>query len=137
VPADLVVLGIGVKARSALAADAGLPTGVKDGIVVGADQRVVGHGNVWAAGDCALSRHRLTGELVHIALGTHANKQGWVAARNIAGADAEFAGVLGTAITKICQGRPHGLGATRPRPAAMVGCPSRPRHGLVLPLRRR
>ena len=102
VPADLVVLGIGVKARSALAADAGLPTGVKDGIVVGADQRVVGHGNVWAAGDCALSRHRLTGELVHIALGTHANKQGWVAARNIAGADAEFAGVLGTAITKIC-----------------------------------
>jgi NADPH-dependent 2,4-dienoyl-CoA reductase/sulfur reductase-like enzyme len=102
VPADVVILGIGVKARSTLAADAGLPIGVKDGIVVEADQRVAGHRNIWAAGDCALSRHRLTGELVHIPLGTHANKQGRIAGRNIAGADVEFAGVLGTAITKIC-----------------------------------
>jgi NADPH-dependent 2,4-dienoyl-CoA reductase/sulfur reductase-like enzyme len=102
VPADVVILGIGVKARSTLAADAGLPIGVKDGIVVGADQRVAGHRNVWAAGDCVLSRHRLTGELVHIPLGTHANKQGGIAGRNIAGGDVEFAGVLGTAITKIC-----------------------------------
>jgi NADPH-dependent 2,4-dienoyl-CoA reductase/sulfur reductase-like enzyme len=102
VAADVVILGIGVKARSTLAADAGLPIGVKDGIVVGPDQRVAGHRNVWAAGDCALSRHRLTGELVHIALGTHANKQGRIAGRNLAGGDLQFAGVLGTAITKIC-----------------------------------
>jgi NADPH-dependent 2,4-dienoyl-CoA reductase/sulfur reductase-like enzyme len=102
VPADVVILGIGVKARSMLAADAGLSIGVKDGIIVDAGQRVAGHRNVWAAGDCALSRHRLTGELVHIPLGTHANKQGRIAGRNIAGADVEFAGVLGTAITKIC-----------------------------------
>ena len=102
VPADVVILGIGVKARSTLATEAGLPIGVNGGIVVGADQRVVGHSNVWAAGDCAVSRHRLTGELVHIPLGTHANKQGLIAGHNIAGADVEFAGVLGTAITKIC-----------------------------------
>jgi NADPH-dependent 2,4-dienoyl-CoA reductase/sulfur reductase-like enzyme len=102
VPADVVILGIGVTARSTLAAEAGLPIGVNGGIVVGADQRVVGHTNVWAAGDCAVSRHRLTGELVHIPLGTHANKQGRIAGCNIAGADVEFAGVLGTAITKIC-----------------------------------
>ena len=40
-PADLVVLGLGVRARSDLAAAAGLPTGVKGGIVTDARQRVV------------------------------------------------------------------------------------------------
>jgi NADPH-dependent 2,4-dienoyl-CoA reductase/sulfur reductase-like enzyme len=102
IPADVVILGIGVKARSALAARAGVTLGTSDGIVVEPDQRVPGHSNVWAAGDCALSRHRLTGDLVHIPLGTHANKHGTVAGRNIAGGKATFGGVLGTAITKIC-----------------------------------
>lgn len=100
--ADIVFLGIGVTARSRLAADAGLPIGAKDGIVVDSRQRVKGQQHVWAAGDCVLSRHRLTGAPVHMPLGTHANKQGLVAGRNIAGRPIEFDGVLGTAITKIC-----------------------------------
>ena len=35
-----------------------------------------------------------------VALGTHANKQGRVVGTNIAGGDATFGGVLGTAITR-------------------------------------
>jgi NADPH-dependent 2,4-dienoyl-CoA reductase/sulfur reductase-like enzyme len=57
---------------------------------------------VWAAGDCAESRHLVTGRPVHIALGTYANKQGRVAGINIGGGHAVSAGVLGTAITKLC-----------------------------------
>ncbi len=107
VEADLVILGLGVRARSELAARAGLPLGVRDGIDVDAQQRVVGQQHIWAAGDCALSQHRVSGARVHIPLGTHANKQGWTAGRNIVATyrdtpAAEFPGVLGTAITKIC-----------------------------------
>lgn len=48
------------------------------------------------------SRHRLTGQPVHIALGTIANKQGLVAGINISGGNAWFPGVVGTAVSKIC-----------------------------------
>ena len=42
-------------------------------------QRSRSHPEVFAAGDCAQTFHRLTGEAIHVALGTHANKQGRVA----------------------------------------------------------
>ncbi len=108
--ADLVVLGLGVTARTGLVRDAGLELGAKDGLVVDEHQQVVGRDDVWAAGDCVVTRHRLTGDLVHVPLGTHANKQGLVAGRAIAAAvtgdDAlrgvPFPGVVGTAITKVC-----------------------------------
>ena len=101
VGADLVVLGIGVAPNATLAADAGLGLGVKGAIHVDERQATSAPG-VWAAGDCAESRHLLTGRPVHIALGTYANKQGRVAGINIGGGHAVSAGVLGTAITKLC-----------------------------------
>lgn len=108
VPADLVVLGLGVTARSVLAADAGLPRGPKGGIVVDEHQRVEGFAQIWAAGDCVATRSRVTGELVHLPLGTHANKQGMVAGDSIAAdllgeePQLSFPGVVQTAITKFC-----------------------------------
>ena len=106
--ADLVVLGLGVEARTQLASAAGLPTAAKGGLVVDEWQRVVGHDGVWAAGDCVVTFDRLTGQLIHLPLGTHANKQGLVAARSIVAAvlggeaPAPFPGVLRTAMTKVC-----------------------------------
>lgn len=108
IDADLVVLGLGVTARSGLAGDAGLPLGAKGGIVVDEHQRVVGFDDIWAAGDCVVTKDRVTGELIHVPLGTHANKQGMVAADSIAaellGGEAKlsFPGVVRTAITKFC-----------------------------------
>jgi NADPH-dependent 2,4-dienoyl-CoA reductase/sulfur reductase-like enzyme len=58
---------------------------------------------VWAAGDCVESVHRLSGVRKVVALGTHANKQGRVCGINIGGGYATFPGVIGTAITKICE----------------------------------
>lgn len=102
IPADIVILGLGVRARTHLAGDAGLPLGPADAILTDRRMRVRGHEHIWAAGDCAASHHRLLDAPVHIALGTHANKQGWVVGRNLTGEPVEFDGVIGTAITKIC-----------------------------------
>lgn len=108
VPADLVILGLGVTARSKLADDAGLPLGPKGGIVVDDQQRVEGFDGIWAAGDCVVTKDRVTGELIHIPLGTHANKQGMVAADSIASTllgeptRLSFPGIVQTAITKFC-----------------------------------
>jgi NADPH-dependent 2,4-dienoyl-CoA reductase/sulfur reductase-like enzyme len=102
IPADLVVLGLGVAPNSQLAADAGVRTGVRGAIRVDRRQRTSVEG-VYAAGDCAESHHLVTQRQIHVALGTVANKQGRVAGINLGGGYATFPGVVGTAITKICQ----------------------------------
>ncbi len=102
IPADIVVLGLGVRARSRLAVDAGLPTGPGDAILTDRRMRVQGHERIWAGGDCVATHHRLLDRPVHVALGTHANKHGWIIGRNLTGDAAEFDGIVGTAITKIC-----------------------------------
>ena len=100
-PADLVVLGLGVRPNVALAREAGIPLGTSGGVAVDARMRT-GVEGVWAAGDCVESVHRLSGQRVVVALGTHANKQGRVAGINIGGGYATFPGVIGTAITRVC-----------------------------------
>jgi NADPH-dependent 2,4-dienoyl-CoA reductase/sulfur reductase-like enzyme len=99
--ADLVVLGLGMGPEVRLAADAGLPIGPTGAVDVDRSQRCREHPEVFAAGDCAQTFHRVTGEVTHVALGTHANKQGRVAGSVIGGRPARFAGVLGTALTKV------------------------------------
>jgi NADPH-dependent 2,4-dienoyl-CoA reductase/sulfur reductase-like enzyme len=101
IPAELVILGLGVEPNSTLAAEAGVRTGVRGAIVVDRQQRASLPG-VWAAGDCCQSIHLVSGLPVHQALGTVANKQGRVAGINISGGYATFPGVAGTAVTRIC-----------------------------------
>jgi NADPH-dependent 2,4-dienoyl-CoA reductase/sulfur reductase-like enzyme len=100
-PADIVVLGLGVRPNVGLARDAGIPLGPSGGIAVDHRMRTEVP-RVWAAGDCVESIHRLSGQRVVVALGTHANKQGRVAGINLGGGYATFPGVIGTAITKVC-----------------------------------
>lgn len=113
-PADLVVLGLGVRPNSDLAGDAGLRIGTTKGIEVDDTMRTLTHENVYAAGDCIQTRNRITGRPVAIALGTHANRQGRVAGTNIGGRPARFEGVLGTAVTKVgdCEIGRTGLSTT-------------------------
>jgi len=100
-PADLVVLGLGVRPNAEIALEAGISCGPTGGITTDSQMRTSAAG-VWAAGDCVETFHRVSHKPVHIALGTHANKQGRVAGINIGGGYATFPGVLGTAITKVC-----------------------------------
>jgi NADPH-dependent 2,4-dienoyl-CoA reductase/sulfur reductase-like enzyme len=101
VAADLVVLGLGVAPNVDLARDAGIDVGPSGAIAVDRRQHTSAEG-VWAAGDCSESHHLVSDRKVHIALGTHANKQARVAGTNIAGGYATFPGVVGTAVTKVC-----------------------------------
>ncbi|WNV75342.1 FAD-dependent oxidoreductase [Geodermatophilus sp. DSM 44513] len=100
-PCDLVVVGLGLGPEVELARAAGLRIGETGAIEVDRSQRSRSHGHVLAAGDCSETFHRLTGQAVHVALGTHANRQGRVAGSVVGGRAARFAGVLGTSITKV------------------------------------
>ena len=98
---DLVVLGLGMGPEATLAGESGLQLGRTGAIEVDRSQRCTGYPEVFAAGDCSQTYSRITGEALHVALGTHANKQGRVAGSVIGGRPARFAGVLGTAVTKV------------------------------------
>jgi len=119
-PADVVVLGLGARPNTALAAEAGLPLGSTGAIRVDPRMRVPGTSGVWAAGDCVESTQRVSGQSVNIALGTHANKQGRIAGINIGGGYATFAGVVGTAVTRVC-GLEVGRTGLRERDAVEAG----------------
>ncbi len=101
-PADIVILGLGVRPNTALAAGAGIPLGEKGAIRVN-ERMETGIAGIWAAGDCAESFHLVSRKPFYIALGTVANRHGRVAGINLGGGYATFPGVVGTAVTKICQ----------------------------------
>jgi len=99
-PADLVILAVGILPAVSLAAPAGIALGTTGAIAVDRQQRT-NLSEHYAAGDCAEVWHRLLQRPVWAALGTIANKQGRVAGRVIAGGEATYGGVVGTAITRV------------------------------------
>ncbi|MEB8343042.1 FAD-dependent oxidoreductase [Streptomyces endophyticus] len=101
-PADVVVLGIGVRPETSLARDAGLPLGAHGGLLTDRAMRVRGHDDIWSGGDCVEVLDLVSGSERHIALGTHANKHGQVIGSNVGGDYATFPGVVGTAVSKVC-----------------------------------
>lgn len=101
-PADVVVLGLGVAPETSLARAAGLPVGESGGLLTDLAMRVRGRENIWAGGDCVEVLDLVSGRTRHIALGTHANKHGQVIGANIGGGYATFPGVVGTAVSKVC-----------------------------------
>jgi NADPH-dependent 2,4-dienoyl-CoA reductase/sulfur reductase-like enzyme len=102
IPADVVVLGLGVRPNTALAREAGLPLGDHGGLRTNVQMQVLGHDHIWAGGDCVEVLNLVSGQYQHVALGTHANKHGRVIGHNLAGSYATFPGVVGTAVSKVC-----------------------------------
>jgi NADPH-dependent 2,4-dienoyl-CoA reductase/sulfur reductase-like enzyme len=100
--ADLVILGLGTRPAVDLASSSGIELGPSGAIAVNPRMRTR-HDGVWAAGDCAEARHLVSGQPVSYHLGTIANKQGRVCGINIGGGYATFPGVLGTAVSKVCE----------------------------------
>ncbi|MFF5425653.1 MULTISPECIES: FAD-dependent oxidoreductase [unclassified Streptomyces] len=101
-PADVVVLGVGVVPETSLAQAAGLPLGSYGGLLTDLAMRVRGQENVWAGGDCVEVLDLVSGREQYVPLGTHANKQGQVIGSNVGGDYATFPGVVGTAVSKVC-----------------------------------
>jgi len=108
IPADMVILAIGVRPETALAKKAGLAIGEKTGAIQVDDHMRTSDPDIYAAGDCVECTDRLTGRPCYVPLGSTANKQGRVVAVNICGGNESFPGVLGSSICKIfdyCVGR--------------------------------
>lgn len=102
IPADLVVLSIGVQPDTALARTAGLELGPRGHIVVDEFQRTSAPG-IYAGGDAVVSRDRVFGESIAVPLGGPANRQGRVAADHLflGGKALPYPGSLGTAIVRV------------------------------------
>ena len=99
-PADMVILAIGVRPNVKLAQDAGLDIGATRAIKVDEGMRT-SDPDIYAAGDCVESIDLVTDRACYIPLGSTANKHGRVAAVNICGGNDAFPGVLGSTVCKV------------------------------------
>src|ERR1700730_9777329 len=97
--ADMLLVVVGVRPDTSLAAAAGATLGARGAIAVDRQMRT-SLPDVFAAGDCVITYHRLLGQ-TYLPLGTTAHKQGRVAGENALGGSREFAGSLGTQVVKI------------------------------------
>jgi NADPH-dependent 2,4-dienoyl-CoA reductase/sulfur reductase-like enzyme/rhodanese-related sulfurtransferase len=97
IPADLVILSIGIRPETTLAKAAGLEIGQRGGIRVDECMRT-SDPNIWAVGDAVEVRDAVTGEWCAVPLAGPANRQGRVAADSICGRDTKFGGVQATAV---------------------------------------
>jgi NADPH-dependent 2,4-dienoyl-CoA reductase/sulfur reductase-like enzyme len=122
--ADMALVVTGVRPDIALAADAGATLGARNAIAVDTGMRT-GLPDVFAAGDCVITHHRLLGE-TYLPLGTTAHKQGRVAGENATGGDRQFAGSLGTQVVKVFDhvAARTGCATRRPKRPASTRSPS-------------
>jgi NADPH-dependent 2,4-dienoyl-CoA reductase/sulfur reductase-like enzyme len=97
--ADIVLIFAGVRPDVALAEAAGARLGIRGAIDVDRTMRT-NLPDVFAAGDCVVTHHRLLGT-TYIPLGTTAHKQGRIAGENAVGGRREYAGSLGTQVVKV------------------------------------
>jgi NADPH-dependent 2,4-dienoyl-CoA reductase/sulfur reductase-like enzyme len=98
--AHLVLVAAGAGASTKLAQTAGIRLGAGDAVHV--DRRMAtGALDIWAAGDCVQTWHRILKRHVYMPLGTTAHKQGRVAGENMMGGEREFQGSLGTQVVKV------------------------------------
>ena len=112
--ADIVLVSTGVRPRSELAKAAGLELGPRGHVVVDAQMRT-SDPDVFAAGDVVEVVDPVFGGPIAIALAGPANKQGRIAADNMAGGASSYRGTLGTSVVKVGELTAAGVGWTEAR----------------------
>jgi NADPH-dependent 2,4-dienoyl-CoA reductase/sulfur reductase-like enzyme/peroxiredoxin family protein/TusA-related sulfurtransferase/rhodanese-related sulfurtransferase len=100
VSAELVILSIGVRPNGQLAKEAGLAVNARGGVVVN-DHMLSSDPSIYAVGDVIEVEDFISKERTMIPLAGPANKQGRIAADNIAGLDAAYNGTQGSSIAKV------------------------------------
>ena len=98
--ADFILIAAGAKPCVDLAIAAGIKTGPTGAIRVNQKMETSAP-DVYAAGDCVETYHRLTSRYTYMPLGTTAHKQGRIAGENAAGGGTIFKGVVGTQSLKV------------------------------------
>lgn len=103
---DLVIMAVGVRAKSELASDAGLRVSEMGGIIVNRRMQT-SDPDIYAAGDCVKLNNLITGKNFYAPFGSLANKEGRVVGDNLAGIPSTFDGAVGSFIMKtfdVCVG---------------------------------
>lgn len=98
--ADMVIMAAGVRPRSELAKEAGLAVAPGFGGIVVNSRMQTSDPDIYAAGDCIATMNHVTGKQAFAPMGSLANREGRVAADNMAGIASRFDGVVGSFIMK-------------------------------------
>ena len=125
-PADLVVLSVGVRPRTKLASDAGIELGPRGGIKVDTHMRT-NDPDIFAAGDGVETLHTVLPGTHLVPLAGPANREARVAAENICGRDTEYRSTQGTSVVKVFEMVAGGTGASE-RQLKAAGLPFRAVH---------
>ncbi len=97
---ELVLVAIGIRPNSGLAAAAGLELGPSDAVSVNRSLQT-SDPHIYSAGDCADAFHAVTGRKTWIPLALRANRAGWAVADHLTGRTVEIPPVAGTAVFKV------------------------------------
>lgn len=111
IPADLVIVAVGVRPNTELARASGLAVSERGGITVDEYLRT-SDPHIYAGGDCVELRHLLTNANVFLPMGSLANRQGRVIGDNLAGGATRFSGVVGSWCVKLFDIAAAGTGLT-------------------------
>lgn len=114
IPADIVIMCVGVKPNSELAKNANLELGTRGHIVVDKELKT-SNPDIYAAGDVIEVTDLVTDLQTAIPLAGPANKQGRIVANNLAGGNSTYSGSLGAAVIKVGNLTAASVGATERR----------------------
>ena len=119
IPAQMVIVAVGVRPNVELAREAGLAIGPSGCIAVN-EYMQTSDPCIYAGGDCAENTHRVSGAKIFAPMGSTANKHGRVIADNICGDMVKYPGVLGTGLCRM-PGMEAGSTGLNERTAAAAG----------------
>lgn len=114
IPADIIIMSVGVRPNSELARDAGLEIGVRGHIIVD-DMLCTSDPDIYAVGDAIEVVDFITKQKTAIPLAGPANKQGRLAADNIMGLNHPYRGTQGTSVAKVFSKTVASTGITEKR----------------------
>lgn len=99
IPADVVVIAIGIRPATAFLKDSGIET--FKGAILTNDKMETNLPDVYAVGDCAMVHNMMTGKPMWSAMGSTANIVARVLAKSLSGAADRYSGALGTGVVKL------------------------------------
>ena len=100
IEADIVIMSVGVRPETTLAKECGIALNSRGSIIVNSHMQT-NYSDIYAIGDAVEVKDFVTGSSAFIPLAGPANKQGRIAANNIAGICSEYTGTQGSAVLKL------------------------------------
>lgn len=98
-PCEMLIMAAGIRPNTGFLQDTGLE--MFKGTIITDDQMKTNLEDVYAAGDCAMVKNRITGKRQWSPMGSSANLEARTLAQVIAGAHKKYPGVLGTGVVKL------------------------------------